>query len=114
MSCREAGIPTGLGSSDQVGVGGGIRRGLEARYKVRLGSGLCGEGRQAENRPQVSGLMTVNVGTLADEDTWKQDISRLLQANLNFFFFFFLTHLCGEVGEPGGHVYLQYRVLGPK
>lgn len=87
MSCREAGVPSGLGSSDQVGVEGGIRRGLEALCKGRLGSGLCGEGRQAENRPQVSGLMTVNVGTLADEDTWTQGISRLLWANLNFFFF---------------------------
>lgn len=46
MSGRQAGVQSGLSSRDhQVGVGGGGRRGMEAHYKGRLGSGLHG-GRQ--------------------------------------------------------------------
>lgn len=80
MSCREAGIPTGLGSSDQVGVG----EVWKLATKVGLGVGCVGKAGKQKTGPGFS----VNVGTLADEDTWKQGISRLLWANLNFFFFF--------------------------
>lgn len=59
--------------------------------------------RQAENWPQICGLMTVTLGTLGRGGRIKWGVSWLPWADLSIFFFF-LTHSCGEVGELGGHV----------
>lgn len=74
--------------------------------------GCTGECKPAANRPQIAGLMTVSMGTLGRGGHIKWGVSRLPWADLSIFFFF--DSFSGEVGELGGHISPQYRVLGPK